>query len=216
MHKNISDVFLAECPTTFGRPELENTGKILLPESFLDRIMRSGQNQQIMLFTIKNTHSQQEVAAGVESFTSDNATVIIPKWMMKFIDITDNDRVNVSLQRFPTGTFVTFQPFKNSFFELPDFRVILEYCLRGFPCFTQGSVIPIFFHNQVYDLKVLKTEPQKMISCFHSDIQTDFAAALDTFDHHWGEEEDEYVPQSIKDKQNAPNPAFQGPSHSLK
>ena len=214
--KNITDTLLAESPTVFGRPELEKTGKILLPESFLDRIMRLGQGQQIMLFVIRNTHSQQEIAAGVESFTSDIATVIIPKWMMKFIDITDNDRVQVTFQKFPTGTSVTFQPLKSAFFDLPDFRVILEHCLRQFPCFTQGSIIPIHFNNQIYDIKVLKTEPQKMVSCFHADMVTELAMALDTFDHHWGEEEDEYVPQSVKDKQNAPKPAFQGPSHSLK
>lgn len=216
MSHTVTDTLLAVSPTSFGRPELEYTGKILLPEALLDRIMRLGFNQQIMLFLLRNPHSQQEIAAGVESFTSDRASAVIPKWMMKFIDISDSDKVQISLQKFAVGTSVTLQPFSSSFYDLPNYRVILEYCLRQIPCFTQGSIIPVHFHNQVYDLKVLKVEPEKIVSCFHADISTDFANALDTFNHKWGEEEDEYVPPSMRAQQNTVNPAFQGPSHSLK
>ncbi|KAK8853595.1 hypothetical protein M9Y10_034249 [Tritrichomonas musculus] len=216
MNLGVSDTLLAVSPKTFGRPELENTGKILLHESILDRIMKIGNHQEIMLFLLRNPHSQQGIAAGVESFTSDRASVVMPEWMMKSIDISESDKVQILFQKYPRGTSVTFQPFQSEFFQLPNFRVILEHDLRAFPCFTQGSVIPVVFLKQVYKLKVLKVEPEKIVSCYHTDISTEFASALDTFDHKWGEEEDEYVPPSEKARRDASNPAFQGPSHSLK
>ena len=213
---NYTDTLLAVSPKKFGRPELETTGKILLPELLLDKIMKSNYNQEVMYFLLRNPRTLQQIAAGIESFTSDKASAVIPKWMMDYIDIAENDKVQVSLQNFPTATSVTFQPFVSEFYDLPNFRVILEYTLRQMPCLTQGTVIPVPFNNKTYMIKVLKVEPKMMVSCLHADLTTDVAQPLDKFDHHWGEEEDLYEPQSVKDQKAAGNPAFRGKPHSLR
>ncbi|OHT17490.1 hypothetical protein TRFO_02519 [Tritrichomonas foetus] len=213
---NFTDTLLAISAKTFGRPELDTTGKILLPETLLDRIMKSNFNQQVMYFLLRNPRSQQQIAAGIESFTSDRASAVIPSWMMQYIDISENDKVQVSLQNFPTATSVTFQPFSSEFYDLPNFRVILEYTLRQMPCLTQGAVVPVPFNNKIYKIKVLKVEPKMMVSCLHADLTTDVAQPLDTFDHHWGEEEENYEPAFIREKKAAGNPAFRGKPHSLK
>lgn len=210
---NICDIFLAISPKSVGRQELDTTGKILLPETFLNRILRSNPNHSFMTFVLTNPQSNQQIAAGVESFTADNSSVVIPSWMMHFIDVSENDKVRVTFTKLPNVTFVSLQSFQSEFLSLPNYTVILECALRQFPCLTQGSVIPIPFVNSIYYIKILKIEPQRMGSAVHVDVSTDIVAqSLDSFTHHWGEEEDHYEPAKQEDSVKS---VFQGPSHKV-
>ena len=76
------------------------------------------------------------------------------------------------------------------FNELPNVRVILEHSLRNHTCLTQGTLIPIEFNNKIYELKILKVEPEKSVCIVHADVITDFARPASEFEHHWGEEEE--------------------------
>jgi ubiquitin fusion degradation protein 1 len=185
-----SSSFLVVFPQSVGRCELSTTGKVLLPQFTLDRIMRNGFNQGVMLFALQNPRTKQQIGAGVESFTSDSASCVVPDWMAEAISLSEHDKVLVTLSKCPPATTVIFQPFDEQFTALPNPRVILEHSLRQIPCLTEGTIIPIDFNRSRHFLKVLKTEPSKIVSIVHADVSTDFARPLSMFDHHWGEEED--------------------------
>jgi ubiquitin fusion degradation protein 1 len=190
-----SSSFLVASPQSIGRLELNSGGKILLPQFALDVILKNKFNQPVMLFSVQNPRTKQQIAAGVESFTSDSASCVIPDWMAQAISLSEHDKVLVTLAKYPSATKVVFQPFNEQFSNLPNPRVILEHTLRQIPCLTEGSVIPIEFNKIQYFLKVLKTEPAKVVSIVHADVITDFARPLSMFDHHWGEEEDSSEPR---------------------
>jgi ubiquitin fusion degradation protein 1 len=185
-----SSSFLLASPETIGRPELNTGGKILLPQFALDRILKGSFNPPVMLFSLQNPRTKQQIAAGVESFTCDSASCVIPNWMAEAINLAEHDKVLVSLTKYPSATRVIFQPLNEQFNSLPNPRVILEHALRQIPCLTQGIVIPIDFNRQRHFLKILKTEPARSVCIIHADVVTDFARPLSMFDHHWGEEED--------------------------
>ena len=196
---------------TAGHPELDCGGRLLLPQFVLDRVLKQRLDGGIMLFCIDNPKTTQQIAAGVESFTADSASVVIPRWMMDCLSVAENEKVNVSLAQFPSATSVIFQPFTDEFNKLPNPRAILEHSLRQLPCLTEGSVIPIDFNKKLYKLKILKTEPSKLVSIIHADVVTDFARPISDFDHHWGEEEDA---NDAKPKQSSS--AFVGKGRTVK
>jgi ubiquitin fusion degradation protein 1 len=185
-----SSSFLVVSPRTFGRPELNAGGKVLLPQLALGRILKGRFQRSVMLFSLENPRTQQKIAAGVESFTCDSASCIIPEWMSQSISLVEHEKVIVTLAKFPSATSVIFQPFNEDFNRLPNPRVILEHTFRQIPCLTQGTVIPIEFNDTVHFLKVLRTEPERLVSIVHADVSTDFARPISDFDHRWGEEEE--------------------------
>ena len=197
---------------TAKRPELDQGGKLLLPEFVLDRVLKQRMDQGVMLFLVENPKTAQQIAAGVESFSADSASVVVPHWMMECLGVAENEKVNVTLAQFPSATNVIFQPFTDEFNKLPNPRAILEHSLRQLPCLTEGSVIPIDFNKKVYKLKILKTEPAKLVSIIHADVITDFARPLSDFDHHWGEEEDAHETGKQKGKQSV----FVGKAHTVR
>ena len=204
--------FLVVTPETFGKPELNEKGKIILPESVMTRIFSTGFNESVMLFTLKNTITQKQIAVGVEEFTSDEVSCVVPKWILKNIGLTENDKILVQLTKLKKCTEAVFQPYDESFNKLPNPRIILEHYLREIPCLTQGSTIDIKFAGATYPLKVLFLKPDPMVTIISADVITQFARPLCEFDHHWGEEEEiNDNDDKTKDKNQ-----FKGIAHTIK
>jgi ubiquitin fusion degradation protein 1 len=151
--------------------------------------MQGGNDQRsIMQFAIRNTRLSLVVYAGVKDFTARPGQIILPYWMMQFLQISEGERVTVTLSSeggLRTATRATFRPEDKDFAELPNTRVILEKALREHPCLTQGTVIPVPFNDRVYPLRVLKLEPDKVVSAFRADVTTDFAPHASEFNHDW-------------------------------
>jgi hypothetical protein len=96
----------------------------------------------------------------------------------------------VTLGQFPVVTKAVFQPYTEDFTRLEKPRVILEHSLREIPVLTEDAIIPIEFNGKIYPLKVLKTEPAKLVSLLKAECTTEFAPPVSTFNHNWGAEED--------------------------
>ena len=203
--------FLVVSPETFGNPKLNETGKVILPENVMTRIISSGFHDQVMLFTLKNPQTQKKIAVGVQEFTADQVSCIIPNWICRFIGLTENDKVHVELTRFKKCTEAVFQPIDETFNKLPNPRIILEHTLRDIPCLTQGSIIDVPFAGNIYQLKVLFLKPEGMVNTIGADVSTQFARPISDFDHHWGEEEE----FNDTDKQKEDN-MFKGVAHTIK
>jgi hypothetical protein len=151
-----SSSLLVVSPETIARPELNSGGKILLPQFALDRIVKNSFNQTVMLFSLQNPRTKQQIAAGIESFTCDSASCVIPDWMAEAISLSEHDKVMVTLTKYPSATSVVFQPFNEQFNSLPNPRVILEHPPRNFPFLTEGTVIPIESNRTLQFLKRLR------------------------------------------------------------
>ncbi|KAH0792828.1 putative ubiquitin fusion degradation protein UFD1 [Histomonas meleagridis] len=208
----VQNTFLAVSPETFGDPSLNYKGKVILPELILHFIEKNNIQKPILLFSIKNPITNQEVAAGVESFNSDVVSCVIPKWMMETINIEENDKVIVSLVDLPPAESLTLQPLTNEFPSAV--QTVLQVALRPFPCLTIGSILPLSIFNKIHQVKVLYVEPPKMASTFNVDVNLEMIPSPDKIQefltHNWGEEEDCYEPKS-----KAPN-KFIGKPHSLR
>lgn len=201
------DTYRCLSSATVGRPELEEGGRILLPEDALNSIYNSGYDNSrgIMLFCIKNIHRGTVAYAGVENFTMPPGQVCLPYWLMEFLQCRENDIVNVSLTTLRPAKKAVFQPLSSNFYQIPNPGVVLEYTLRAHPCLTQGTIIIIKFNNRTYKLKVLKTEPDTQVQIFKNDVVCEFAPAIDEFKHHWNEpdvdsSDEEIIPQVRKGK----------------
>lgn len=179
--------FLVVFPETVNRSELNSTGKIIMPPSAITRL----RNESLMQFLIKNPVTQKSMGAGVEEFTAEEPSCVIPKWMCEYLGLTENDKVTIQFQRFPAITELTFQPLDEATAQkLNETKVIMEYTLRQYPVLTQGSTLEINFVNNIFLLKVLFTKPERIVNTLHSDAILNFARPLMSFDHQWGEEED--------------------------
>jgi hypothetical protein len=200
-----AETFLVLSPASAGRPHLNSTGKILLPPMILDHILKSGVDLPIMQFLLENPITHQTVGAGVEQFTADGASCVIPNWMQEVLTLSEHDKVRVSLAKFPLATSAVFQPFTEDFARLDKPRVILEHSLRDIPVLTEDAVVPIEFNGKIYPLKVLKTEPEKVVSIVRADVITEFAQPISRFDHNWGAEEEANETPSMDH--------FQGPGY---
>ena len=181
-----SATLIAHSPGWQGHPELETTGKVLLPSTALNDIYGHSDNSpSVVLFYIMNPKTRLKVYAGVQEFSSPNGQICMPYWMMEFIQINEGDQVRVTTARINTGTSATFQPKDSSFMKLKDTKIVLEHTLRQHPCLTQGTVIPIDFANKRYFLKILKTEPNEGIYTLKADLAVEFAPPETEFTHRW-------------------------------
>lgn len=187
---HFSDTYRCLSSAIMDRSELEETGRILLPDDAMNSLLREGydaDSNRVMFFCIKNNVRGTEAYAGVQDFTMPPGQVCLPYWLMEFLQCKEGDIVNVSFVRLPRATKAVFQPLSSNFYQIPNPGVVLEYTLRAHPCLTQGSTIIIKFNNKVYRLKVLKTEPKKGVQIFKNDVVCEFAPAFDEFVHHWKE-----------------------------
>lgn len=183
-----SDNFTCHSPAFSESAELEQTGRILLPESVLNDIYQNNERAPpVMFFAIRNPRLGNTVYAGIQSFTAPPGIAYVPYWMMEYLQVEEGGLVRISLTSLMTATRALFQPQDEGFLKLPNPRVILEYSLRQHPCLTQGTVLNIHFNEKVYRLKVMKTEPKSAVQILKADVICDFAAPLSQFDHRWNE-----------------------------
>ena len=209
---SFNSTFLVVTPETFGKPELNAKGKIILPEGVMARIFSMGFSDNIMLFTLKNPSTQKQIAVGVEEFTADAVSCVVPNWILRNIGLSENDKIHVQLTKLRKCTEVVLQPIDESFNKLQNPRVILEHSLRDIPCLTKGSIIEIAFAGTIYKLKVLLLKPDPMVTIISTDVVTQFARPLSDFDHNWGEEEEVNENRAKKEKENL----FKGVAYTIK
>ncbi|EAY04019.1 hypothetical protein TVAG_055050 [Trichomonas vaginalis G3] len=200
--------FLVVFPETVGRKELNETGKIILPSTIIAKL----RNETLMQFLLKNPLTQKTIGAGVEEFSSEEPSCVVPRWMCENLGLTENDKIVVQFQKFPKIKELIFQPSDNESANiLNEKQIIMEYTLRSYPVLTQGSILVINFANKMFFLKVLFTKPERIVNTLSSNPTVTFSRPLMEFSHNWGEEEDEE--EIRKSKQKDP---FSGVAKSIR
>ncbi|KAK8876338.1 hypothetical protein M9Y10_006536 [Tritrichomonas musculus] len=157
-----------------NKPQLEEMGRIILPYNILDKIERIGYNQ-IMLFRIRNPKNGIELCCGVLDNSMNPGIVCIPNWMKEYLECQYNDMLDIALEKYlsqATNTvFLPLDPFFFTDFD-DDIKINQILCikLRDYPVLNQGTIIKANFGKKTYRIKILKTEPEKIVSSFKIDL----------------------------------------------
>lgn len=147
--------FSAVLPTTFGRKEIEDGGKIILPTSALEDLSQdmdrfshpffggiSHSGNQFhgpapMLFEISTERGKRSFC-GVEEFTAEEGTIVLPSWVLHNLGASEGAQVQVRRVNLPKGTYVKLQPHTAEFLEVNDTKAMLEWVLPKFVVMCVG------------------------------------------------------------------------------
>uniref|UniRef100_A0A0K0ES12 Ubiquitin fusion degradation protein 1 homolog n=1 Tax=Strongyloides stercoralis TaxID=6248 RepID=A0A0K0ES12_STRER len=151
-------------------------GKILLPSSTLDYLMRSN-IEYPMMFKLLNTNDeiQRATHCGVLEFSAEEGKVYLPSWMMEQLLVNDGDLISVEYVQLPKATYAKLQPQSVDFLDITDPRAVLETELAKFCCFTINDLITFRYNDTDYSVKVVKLEPANAVSVIECDLNVDFA-----------------------------------------
>uniref|UniRef100_A0A914ICQ3 Ubiquitin fusion degradation protein 1 n=1 Tax=Globodera rostochiensis TaxID=31243 RepID=A0A914ICQ3_GLORO len=141
--------------------ELNHGGKILLPNSCLDTLMRRN-IQWPMLFKLTNLNPevQKVTHAGVLEFLAEEGRCYLPSWLMNQLQLEEGDLILVEYKALPNATFAKFKPMSTDFYSVSNPRAMLEVELRKFSCLTKGDIIAVQYNDQVYEFQVKDLKPE--------------------------------------------------------
>lgn len=158
--------------------EVKHGGKIIMPSSALEKLARLNITYP-MLFKLSNEKQGLFTHCGVLEFIAEEGRVYVPHWMMNQLDISEGDFVIVDNATLQLATYSKFQPQSIEFLDISNPKAVLESKLRSFACLTKNDVIGIEYNGQIYELKVLDTQPAEAVSIIECDMKVDFAAPVD-------------------------------------
>lgn len=191
------------------RVNVENGGKILLPQDALEKLI---EQSGVMLFKLKNEKLNRITHCGVLEFLpNDNTTCYLPNWMMGHLLLQEGDEITVESVTLSTAKFARFQPQSKDFLDITNPKAVLEKALRNFNCLTKGDVIAINYLNRDYELCVLELKPNDAVSIIECDMEVDFAPPVDYV-------EPKFIPTSSQNLSTTPktiNPMATTPGDPL-
>eukprot|EP01114_Cavostelium_apophysatum_P014512 TRINITY_DN3787_c0_g1_i6.p1 TRINITY_DN3787_c0_g1~~TRINITY_DN3787_c0_g1_i6.p1 ORF type:complete len:1009 (+),score=225.69 TRINITY_DN3787_c0_g1_i6:144-3170(+) len=195
--------FSCVTPDTFGKKEIENGGKIILPMSALEELSHSeleggynihssinsgfmtntggfqGYSEQspLMIFEL-STGKGKRSFCGVEEFTAEENQAVVPKWIMENLQAKEGDTIQVRRVSLPKGNYVKLQPHNADFLEVNDTKAMLEWVLPKFVVMAVGDTIVIPYRNKKYSFHILEVRPGRAVHLIDSDVTTEFAPPL--------------------------------------
>ncbi|PRP87573.1 hypothetical protein PROFUN_04600 [Planoprotostelium fungivorum] len=192
--------YTAVTPSTVSLPtELESGGKIILPSDALEELTQNdlsdsselrssygwNQNPSLrqsnsgapMIFEISAERGHTSYC-GVEEFTAEEGSVIVPEWVLKNLRAKEGDQVTLRRVKLPRGTFVKLQPHTAEFLEVNDTRAMFEWVLPKFMVLNQGDTIVVPYRDKKYTFNVMEVKPGNSVHIIDSDINVDFAPPI--------------------------------------
>ena len=115
-------------------------------------------------------------------FRSPENYIFLPKWLMKSLDVTTNDVVDVSFVRIKLASLVVLQPLNLEWDKLMtennDPKTILEHEVNKYSSLTAGSIIAIEYKGEEYSFYVKETQAEggiavKGVRVQDSDVKVD-------------------------------------------
>ncbi|CAF1620678.1 unnamed protein product [Rotaria magnacalcarata] len=159
------------------RLNVENGGKILLPQAALEHLI---EQTGVMLFKLHNKKYDRITHCGVLEFLpNEDKTCYLPNWMMHHLLLQEGDELCVESVALPTARFVRFQPQSKDFLDISNPKAVLETALRNFNCLSKGDIIAINYLNRNYELHVVELKPADAVSIIECDMEVDFAPPID-------------------------------------
>lgn len=178
---------------------INNSGKILLPESALFEITEMIEQPDPMVFKIYKEEpniiliedSGDEIVSdnssedgnisnythvGVMEFTEEEGIVYAPDWIFERLNLREDENVCVEMVRLEKGISVKIQPLSSDFLEIHDHRSILEHHFRLFTALTEKDVISFVYFGSLYQILIVETTPKEGILIIDTDISVEFEA----------------------------------------
>jgi len=193
--------------------ELNYGGKILLPNSVLDQLVRLN-IQYPMLFKLTNMDCQRSTHCGVLEFSADEGKCYLPSWMMRQLKLREGDLISIQYVSLPSATYAKFKPQSTSFLQISNPRAVLEVELRKFACLTKNDIIAVEYNDEVLKLKVVEVQPSSAVTIIECDMNVEFDAPEGYVEEDNRVGKKEMPEPSLKDLIKSGNP-FEGKGRRL-
>uniref|UniRef100_A0A8R1DFL1 Ubiquitin fusion degradation protein 1 homolog n=1 Tax=Caenorhabditis japonica TaxID=281687 RepID=A0A8R1DFL1_CAEJA len=153
--------------------EINYGGKILLPTSALDLLLRMN-IQYPMLFKLTNMARQRVTNCGVLEFSAPEGQAILPHWMMQQLGLDDGDTLRIESATLPKATFAKLKPMSLEFLNISNPKAFLEVELRKYACLTKNDLIPTSYAGQSLEFLVVDLQPANSVCIIECDVNLDF------------------------------------------
>lgn len=158
--------------SSVDKSELENGDKVILPPSALRRLASSDSGSP-MLFELQNPATYCTAHCGVQEFTANEGTVLVPYWIMEDLLLEEGDIVRVKAVKLPKGTYVKIQPQQKGFLNVRDPEAVLKSILTKFSCLTVGQSIVVAHDDKEFTVDILETKPEAAICIIDTDCEVE-------------------------------------------
>ncbi|GJS88281.1 F-box domain containing protein [Tanacetum coccineum] len=155
-------------------------------------LSRSSQRRLVCRMTFRiaksNDTSTLHYHCGVAEFTADEGFVFLPIWVMKKLNISEGDLVNVKDTSLPEGNYIKVQPRTTKFVtDLSDHKLVLKKALRdNVACLTTGDIIVVNHDHNKYLIHITETKPSRVVSLLENEnYEVEFAIPLDYYKQPW-------------------------------
>ncbi|KAI6222488.1 hypothetical protein M3Y99_01496200 [Aphelenchoides fujianensis] len=157
--------------------ELNYGGKILLPNSVLDSLIRLNIQYPMMFkLTSLDPAFQRTTHAGVLEFLAEEGKAYLPSWMMEQLHLSEGMMCLIQYARLPNATYAKFKPTSTDFLTVTNPRAMLEVELRKFACLTKGDVLSVQYNDQVLQFQVMALKPGNAVTIIECDMNVEFDA----------------------------------------
>uniref|UniRef100_F1LAY4 Ubiquitin fusion degradation protein 1 n=1 Tax=Ascaris suum TaxID=6253 RepID=F1LAY4_ASCSU len=156
--------------------ELNHGGKILLPPSALDLLVRLNIEYPMMFKVSSINEPQRFTHCGVLEFLAEEGRCYLPSWMMRQLHLSEGDCIRVTYSSLPSATYAKFKPQSTDFLAISNPRAMLEVELRKFACLTKGDVIAVQYNEQLLEFLVMEVKPGNAVAIIECDMNVEFDA----------------------------------------
>jgi ubiquitin fusion degradation protein 1 len=157
--------------THVGKKFWNHGGKIILSESASEELF----SQEITFpIQFELSHNNKKTHCGVWEFTAKENYCYLPEWMMKMLNLKENDLVEIKNVSLPKATFIKFNPHNILFLQLEDPKSILEHYLPEYTCLTIGDTIVINHMDTEYYLDVVELKPETAVLINETNCELEF------------------------------------------
>ncbi|CAJ0602319.1 unnamed protein product [Cylicocyclus nassatus] len=156
--------------------ELNHGGKILLPNSTLDYLIRYNVPYPMLFKVASIGENPRATNCGVLEFSAPEGKCYLPQWMMKQLRIDEGAEVRVDSVTLPSATYAKLKPQSLEFLNISNPRAVLEVELRKFACLTKNDMIAVMYADQVLEFLVQEVKPSNAVCIIECDLNLDFDA----------------------------------------
>lgn len=89
---------------------------------------------------------------------------------MRNLILEEGEMIEVESVTLPVARFSKFQPLSSEFLDITNPKAVLENSLRNFACLSKNDIIAIKYNGNVYELRVLETEPDDAVTIIECDM----------------------------------------------
>lgn len=161
-----------------GRDDLENGNRFILPSAVLEKL-QSLDVPSPYLFEIGDLDGRQCTHGGVQEFIAPEDVCYIPYWMLKQLQVEENDFLQISLKTLPKATHAVFKPASVSLHRVFDQRALLESGLKGYVTLTVGDSFNVEYEGQQYGIEVVDLKPEYACHLVDTNLEVDFVTPKD-------------------------------------